>query len=81
MSDQLRVRIVSVSGYRPGEEVFLPRNRALTYACNGQAEPIGWDPHEDSVAPSPAAAAPSRPRRAKALNRMLETGPDPDSDG
>ena len=38
-----KVRVNRVEGYRAGEEVDLPTNRALTYCRNGQAEPVGWD--------------------------------------
>lgn len=45
MEDTRKVKIRKVSGYRDGEEVDLPLNRALTYCENGQADPVDWDPN------------------------------------
>ncbi|KKM28114.1 hypothetical protein LCGC14_1567860, partial [marine sediment metagenome] len=36
-------KVNRVEGYRDGEIMDLPTNRALTYCRNGQAEPVGWE--------------------------------------
>ncbi len=43
METKRKVRINRVEGYRTGEIVDLPMNRALTYCRNGQADPVGWE--------------------------------------
>lgn len=58
METTRKVKVNRVTGYRTGEIVDLPENRALTYCRNGQAEPMGW---EDE--------GPQQP-----VNRMLDTG-------
>jgi hypothetical protein len=57
METTRKVKVNRVSGYRTGEIVDMPNNRALTYCRNGQAEPVGW---EDEGPPQP-------------VNRMLDT--------
>ena len=54
-----KVKVVRIGGYVPGEEVFLPTNRALTYVRNGQAKPIGWEDTEG--------------KESQPVNRMLNT--------
>ncbi len=43
MDETRKVKVNRVTGYRHGELVDLPTNRALTYCRNGQAEPVGWE--------------------------------------
>lgn len=46
METTRQVKVNRVTGYRHGEIVDLPENRALTYCRNGQAEPVGWEDEE-----------------------------------
>ena len=43
METTRKIKVNRVEGYRDGEIMDLPTNRALTYCRNGQAEPVGWE--------------------------------------
>ncbi len=63
-----KVKIVRAQGFAPGEEVSLPDNRAMTYARNGQAKPVGWSLSDDKKKQSEKKTSVTAP-----VNRMLDT--------
>ena len=77
-----KVRINKVSGYREGEEVDLPENRALTYCQNGQASPVGWDPRGGPLnrMMDTSGVGPAATRRKTASKKKKVRKPRPDDD-
>jgi hypothetical protein len=74
METKRKVKINQVTGYRHGEIVDLPANRALTYCRNGQAEPVGWEdkkmqPMNRMLDTSQTGSTVSRKKTAKKTDR------------
>lgn len=77
MEDTRRVRVNRLTGYRPGEEIDMPRNRAITFSKNGQVTPVGWSEKEDEKTEGNKQEQRGRVEK-QPRNRMLDTSRNPE---